>query len=251
MKSKLLLGVVSVSILALSGCASSPGSKSSASSKESKALTPQDIAARYKKTIYGKDGVRKQSMTTMKGTFSLEQFGIEGPFVVYATAPDGYVTIVEAMGMQLNTGCSKGVCWTQQPGQGTTTLSGEVAALQLQQSDYNMWDHPDRYYTSMEIVVPPAGKDSPNNQIKGVKKSGDVDFYEFSKESGLLVSALLEGQTAQGHMQIGLQFKNYKDFGGTLVPTEVTQSTPQATIKLTFNEVSYAPITDDKFVKPN
>jgi hypothetical protein len=52
-------------------------------------------------------------------------------------------------------------------------------------------------------------------------------------------------------MQIGLQFKNYKDFGGTLVPTEVTQSTPQATIKLTFNEVSYAPITDDKFVKPN
>jgi hypothetical protein len=114
-----------------------------------------------------------------------------------------------------------------------------------------MWDHLDRYYTSVEIVVPPAGKESLDNQIKGVKKNGDVDLYEFSKESGLLVSSLLEGQTAQGHLQIGLHFKNYKDFQGTLVPTEVTQSTSQATIKLTFTEVSYAPIAADKFVKPN
>jgi len=252
MKSKLLLSVVSVSILVLSGCASTPDSKSSsAGGKDSKALTAKDVVARYKKTIYGKDGVRKQSATTMKGTLALEQFGLEGPFVIYATAPDSYVANFEVMGMTLSTGCHKGVCWTQQPGAGTTTLSGDLAALQLQQSDYHMWDHLDRYYTSMEVVAPPAGQESANHKIKAVKKNGDTDYYEFSKESGLLVGGVLEGQTAQGHMEIGMQFKNYKDFGGTLVPTELIQATPQATIKLTFTEVSYAPIAEEKLVKPN
>jgi hypothetical protein len=100
--------------------------------------------------------------------------------------------------------------------------------------------------------VPPAdGKESPNHKIKAVKKNGDTDYYEFSKESGLWVAAVLEGETAQGRMKIGIQFSNYKPFEGTLVPMELVQTTPQATIKLTFNEVSYAPVTEDKFVKPN
>jgi hypothetical protein len=255
MKSKLLLSVVSVSIVILGGCASTPSSKppsagSKDTAKDAKTLTANDIVARYKKTIYGKDGVRKHSSTTMKGTMSIEQFSIEGPFAIYATAPDSYVSNIEVMGMQLSTGCHKGVCWAQQPGAGTTTLSGDAAAIQLQQSDYSAWDHLDRYYTSMEIVAPTDGKEGPNYKIKAVKKNGDTDFYDFSKESSLLVGAVIEGETAQGHMQIPIQFKNYKDFEGTLTPTELIQSTPQATIKLTVTEVSYAPIADDKFVKP-
>ncbi|HYM33856.1 MAG TPA: hypothetical protein VET48_00600, partial [Steroidobacteraceae bacterium] len=73
----------------------------------------------------------------------------------------------------------------------------------------------------------------------------------FSKESGLLDAAVIEGDTGQGRMQISIVFRNYKDFEGVLIPTELVQSTPQATIKLTFKEVSFAPLTDDKFTKPN
>jgi hypothetical protein len=114
-----------------------------------------------------------------------------------------------------------------------------------------MWDHLDRYYASMEMATSPDSAPSPNYKLKAVKKNGDTDYYEFSKESGFLVAGVLEGQTAQGHMQIVMQFKNYKAFEGTMIPTELIQVTPQATVKLTFTEVSYAPITDDKFVKPN
>jgi hypothetical protein len=258
MKSKLLLCVVSISIITLGGCAGTPASKSpstntsaSTNTKDTKALSAKDIIARYEKAIYGKEGVAKHSSMTVKGTLSIEQFAVEGPFVRYARAPDSNVSNIEVMGMSLSNGCHKGVCWGQQPGAGTTILSGDAAAMQLQQADYNQWEHMDRYYTSMEIVPPADGKESANYKIKAVKKNGDTDYYDFSKESGLLVAAVFEGETGQGRMKIAIQFKNYKDFDGFAIPTELTQSTPQATIKLTFTEVSFAPLTDDKFAKPN
>jgi hypothetical protein len=256
MNSKWLLCVVSVSIVVLGGCASTGSSKSSStkvddSAKVAKALTAQDIVARYRKAIYGGDGTRKQLSMTMKGSLAIEQFGLEGPFVSYSMAPDSNVSNIEVMGMKLSNGCHKGVCWAQQPGAGTTILSGDAAALQLQQADYNQWEHVDRYYMSMEIVQPADGKESPNYKIKAVKKSGDTDYYDFSKDSGLLVAAVIEGETGQGRMQIAMQFKNYKNIDGLMIPMELTQSTPQATIKLTFNEVSFAPLTDDKFARPN
>jgi hypothetical protein len=109
----------------------------------------------------------------------------------------------------------------------------------------------DRYYTTMEIVEPTDGKESPNYKIKAVKKSGDTDYYEFSKASGLLVAGTIEGDTPQGHMTIAMQFKGYKDFDGMLMPTELTQSMAQGTIKLNFTDVSFAPVPEANFAKPN
>lgn len=253
MKSKVLAGVVSISILIVGGCASTPAGKPApdkAKTASAKVLSANDVITRYRKSIYGGDGTRKHQSTTMKGTVAIEQFNIEGPFVTYSMAPDSNVANIELMGMKVSSGCHKGVCWAQAPGAGTATLSGDAAALQMQQADYNQWEHLSRYYTSLEIVPPAEGQESPNYKIKGVKKNGDTDYYEFSKESGLLVAATIEGETAQGHMQIGMEFKNYKSFEGTMVPTELIQSTPQATLKLTFNEVSFVPLTEDKFAKP-
>lgn len=242
MKFKLMLSGAMVAVMALTGCATERGAK---------ALTAKSIVDRYAAAIYGKDGLKKHPSMTMKGTLSIEQFGLEGPFVRYAKAPDSNVSIIELMGMTLSNGCHKGVCWAQAPGAGTMTLTGDAAAFQLQQSDYAMWQHLDRYYTSMEIVQPADGQESPNHKIKAVKANGDTDYYDFSKDSGLLVAAVIEGETIQGKMKIGMQFGNYKDFDGMLIPTELVQETQEATLKLTFNEVTFEPLTEDKFAKPN
>jgi hypothetical protein len=249
-----VFGVVSIAAFAFGGCASTPQGKSASSpvinSKVAKAVTAQDIIDRYKMAVYGKDGAMKHPSRTMKGTMAVEQFNVEGPFVSYSRAPDSNVANIEIMGMKVGTGCHKGVCWAQQPGGGTTTLSGDAAALQLQQSDFNQWDHIDRYYSSLEIVPPADGKESANYKIKATKKSGDPDYYDFSKDTGLLMEAVIQGETAQGRMKVGIQYRNYKDFEGMKIPTEMIQSTPQATIKLNINEVSFAPLTDEKFAKP-
>jgi hypothetical protein len=252
MKLKSLLSVVSVSIVVLAGCAGTPVAKSpSANANVSANLTAKDIVARYAKAVYGKDGMAKHSSMTIKGSLSIEQYGLEGPFVRYAMAPDSNVSTIQMMGMSLSNGCHKGVCWAQQPGAGTTVLSGDAAAMQLQQSDYSQWEHLDRYYASMEIVPPVDGQNSFSYKIKALKKNGDTDYYEFSKENGLLVAAVIEGETGQGHMTIQMQFNHYKDFDGRMIPTELIQSMPQATMKLTMNEVSYAPLAEDTFAKPN
>ena len=257
MKSNLLLSVASIAIVSLAGCANTGGSKPSGAKENTKvasasaAPTAKDVIARYRKAIYGGDGTRKHSSMTMQGTVAIEQYGLEGPLVTYSMAPDSNVSVIEILGQKLSNGCNKGVCWAQQPGGVTTTLTGDAAALQLQQADYHQWEHLERYYTSMEIVPPTDGKESPNYKIKAVRKNGDTDYYHFSKETGLMVAAVIEGDTGQGRMQISMQFGNYKDFDGTKIPTELVQSVPQATLKLTFKEVSFAPITDDKFAKPN
>jgi hypothetical protein len=254
MQLKLILSGALVSVLVLGGCATTDSSKtpdSKTSTKGAKALTAKHVIARYAAASYGKDGLKKHPSMTMKGTLSIEQFSLDGPFVRYAMAPDSNVSTFEVMGMSLSNGCHKGVCWAQQPGAGTMTLTGDVAALQLQQSDYAQWEHMDRYYASMEIVDPTDTKESLNYRIKAVKKNGDTDYYDFAKDSGLLIAAVIEGETTQGRMKIAMQFKNYKNFDGMLMPMELTQATPQATIKLTFNEVSFAPLTEEKFAKPN
>jgi hypothetical protein len=241
MKSKILLGALSVSMVLLAGCAGMQAPKP---------LTAQDIVARYAKALYGSSGAPKHSSMTMKGTLSIEQFGLEGPVVRYATAPDSAVTTMELMGASISNGCHKGACWAQVPGAGTMELTGAAAAMQLQQADYTVWQHLDRYYATIEIVPPAAGTESTIHKIKAAKANGDTDIYEFSKETGLLRAAVIEGETPQGRMTIGVQFANYKDFDGMLVPVELTQSTPQATLKLAFSDVSFAPIAEDKFAKP-
>jgi hypothetical protein len=251
MKLKLTLTALAFAVVILGGCATTEGGKSGASAKSTKAVTVKDVVARYAQAIYGKDGLKKHPQITTKGSLSIEQFNLEGPFTRYTMAPDSTVSVAEIMGMSLNTGCHKGVCWSQQPGAGTSVLTGDAAALQLQQSDIAQWEHPERYYTSMEIVQPAPGQESPNTKIKAVKKNGDTDYYDFAKDSGLLVAAVIEGETAQGRLKIAMQFRNYKDFDGMMFPMELIQTVPQGTIKLTFTEVSFAPITEDKFAKPN
>jgi hypothetical protein len=250
MKFKVLMSVASLAMLALAGCASSPDSKSSstAPAKASKELTAQAIVARHRNATYGEAKTRKHSATTSKGILSIEQFGIDAPLVIYAAAPNSSSTRIEVMGMTLNNGCHKDVCWAQQPGAGTTVLSGAAAEFQAQQADYNQFDNWHRYYASLEIV---PNADSPNHKIKAVRKNGDTDLYEFSKETGLIVSAVLQAETPQGKTEVGMQFKNYKNFDGEMIATEINQVTPQATIKIVLNEVSFAPIAEDMFAKPN
>jgi hypothetical protein len=245
MKFKLMLSGVLVSITVLTGCAST---ERGAAGGEP---TAKSIIARYAAAIYGKNGLQKHPSMTMKGTMSIEQFGVEGPIVRYAKAPDSNVTVVEFMDMSLSSGCHKGVCWTQQPGAGTITLTDDAAALQLQQSDYAQWQHIDRYYSTLELVQPAEGADNTVHKIKAVKANGDTDYYEFSKESGLLTAAVIEGETAQGRMTIELQFGDYRDFDGLLIPMEIVQSVSQMTLKLVFNEVSFATPSEDKFAKPD
>jgi predicted small secreted protein len=242
MKIKLMLSGLLVSVTVLTGCATTDGAGGQPTAKS--------VIARYAAAIYGKNGLQRHPSMTMKGTMSIEQFGVEGPIVRYAKAPDSNVTVVEFMDMSLSTGCHKGVCWTQQPGAGTMTLTGDAAAMQLQQADYAQWQHIDRYYTTLEIVPSTDGGDGSIHKIKAVKKNGDTDYYGFSKASGLLTAAVIEGETAQGRMTIGLQFGNYKDFDGLLLPMEIIQSVAQMTLQLTFNEVSFTPLSEDKFAKP-
>lgn len=250
MKFKVMMGVTALAMLALAGCASSPESTSSPapSAKTSKELTAKDIVARHRNAVYGEAKTRKHSSTTSKGILSIEQFGIDAPVTIYAAAPNSSSTTLEVMGMTLNNGCHKGVCWAQQPGAGTTVLSGDTAEFQAQQADYNQFDNWGRYYPSLEILV---GADGPNHKIKATRKNGDADIYEFSKETGLIVSAVMQAATPQGKMEVSMQFKNYKIFDGEMIATEIDQITPQATIKIVLKEVSFAPIPEEKFAKPN
>jgi hypothetical protein len=252
MKTTLLLSVIAVSAIALGGCAGTPSESApaAATTQSAQPSAVKDIIARYAKLTYGKDGPNKHPTMVMKGTIAIEQFGIEGPFSRYAMAPDSNVTNLELMGMSLSTGCHKGTCWGQQPGGSTDTLEGDAAAMQLQQADYAQWQHLERYYTSLEIVPSSPGKESSHHKIKAVKKNGDTDYYEFSKQSGLLETAVIEGETAQGRMTIDIQFANYKEFNGMMVPMQLIQTVPQATMKLTIAEVTFPPLTDANFARP-
>ena len=106
MNRRLLSSVVSTIVLvAMAGCAGMGDKKSTdtpAADQAPKVATAKSVVDRYMSLNYGKDGVRNDPSTTMKGPLSIEQFNIEGPFTIHSRAPDSNASNIELMGATLS-----------------------------------------------------------------------------------------------------------------------------------------------------
>jgi len=232
-----LLGVTTIA--ALAGCAGTGD----------KPLTADGLFEKHMQASYGSKGVGAYPSVTQHGTLFIDDFGIEAPIVTKIMAPSNFVFETEVMGMAMSQGCNETTCWSQQPGQGTADLEGEMKEGFRMQSDPQAFLHMDQYYDSLE-VVPSDDPEAKDYTVKAVNSFGREHFYYFSKETGLLSGMTITTDSPMGVMTQETVMKDYKDFGGVMYPAAMEQSTPMAHIRITTDSVTYEPLSKSDFVRP-
>lgn len=216
----------------------------------SKELTAQSLFDNFVEKAYGADGMAKPASFVMKGKIVIEAFSVEAPLVVKQMAPGFMRTTAEMMGMTIDTGCNEATCWDQPPGQSPYAVTGSHLAFMRGNADFTRWENVSKNYQSLEIVPAAEGSASDEYEVRAVRKDGKEELFYFSKQTGLLVGASIMAETAQGPMNIVMDFNNYRDFDGNLVATEVIQETPMAVVKLEVESMSYEPLSAEDFTAP-
>jgi len=236
MKKFLLFVCFTLATMLLNGCVSGP-------------MTAQDLFDRHISESYGPNGLTTHSSVTLKGQLVIAAFGITAPVTLRQMAPDSTSMVTQVMGTKLSNGCKAGDCWAQQPGQGVETLDGERLKMQLQQADYYQLTHMADFYQSLEIVAAVDGAESANHHVLATRENGSEDSYFFSKESGFLVSTVLNTITPQGTVAITTNSSNFQDYDGIKLAAEIEQVTPQVTVKIVIEDVSFAELSAADFVQ--
>jgi len=228
-----------IGIIVLSGCASSGSNK---------ALSASDLFDRHIENSFGVDGLKNHSSITSTGRIIVEDFGIDSPLTMYQMSPNNMLMKTELMGSAVRSGCNSEMCWNQQPGQEVRVLEGSEKLRFMQQADFHIYENIGKYYETLLIEAPAEGSTTKNHKVVATATDGEVDSYYFSKESGLLIGAILKINAGQGLESVRISYNKYKDFGGMKIASEVIQTMSIATMKMVIEDVSYEPLSQDIFV---
>ncbi len=228
-------------IVLLNGCASSGSSKT---------LSAKSLFDRHIENTFGKDGLQNHTSITSTGRIIIEDFGIEAPMVMRQMSPNNLEFNTEFMGSKITSGCNSENCWSQQPGQSVQLLDGVQKTRTMQQADFHLYENIDKYYDTLVIEPPAEGSESSNHKVVATTASGTEDLYYFSKESGLLIGAVLNLDTGTGIESVRMAYNNYRDFGGMVLASEIMQTMSVATIKMVIDDVSYDALSAEDF-SPN
>lgn len=232
---KIIFSLLIVSILA------------SCASNTSKSITAESLFARHVDVAYGGKGMGVYDSITQTGTLFIDDFGVEAPLTIKVKAPGYMLFETDIMGMSMTQGCNTNGCWSQQPGQGTETLTGEMLHNIQLQADTRAWENMSAYYESMEIVPAENEAEASTYTVKAINKFNREHLYYFNKESGLLVGTDITTDSPMGVMTQQTTIKDYKDFGGVLWGATMEQSTSMATIRIVVDDVSYDELSEDIF----
>lgn len=229
---------VLVSIFILSGCASTGSNQE---------LSVRGLFDRHIENSFGKDGLKNHTSITQKGKVIVEDFGIESPFLMQQMAPQNILMKTEMMGSAVSSGCNPELCWNQQPGQGVRILDGTQKSQIMRQADFHFFENVEKHYVALVIEAPAEGSTSKNHKVVATTKEGSADQYYFSKESGLLIGAILQMNAGQGMESVRISYNKYKAFGDMKMPSEIIQAMSVATMKMIIDDVNYEPLTQETF----
>ena len=233
------LSVTAAVIAGLAACAGT----------SNKPLTAEGLFARHVEVAYGGKGMGVHPSAISTGTLFIESFGIEAPITTKTLEPGNFVFETNVMGMAMSQGCNASGCWSQQPGAGITPLSGEQLDFFRQQADGRQFEHIGDYYDTLELVAS-DNPDAKDYKVRAVNKYGRENFYYFAKDTGLLSGTDITMDSEMGVMTQHTTLTNYQNFDGVLMAKETLQSSSMADVKVVLDNVSFVPLTEKDFMRP-
>jgi hypothetical protein len=191
---------------------------------EAELPSAESILDRYIEVTGGKAAYQARKTEIATGRLEFAAAGIKGAIVQYSAEPEKYYSTLDIDGIgQVEMGVIEGVAWEKSALLGARIKQGEERAQALREARMNAPYHWRDLYTRAETV----GIDDVNGQecykLVLTPREGKPETMYFEKKSGLMRKTTLVASSPMGDINADIIAAEYKDFGGLMVASKITQ----------------------------
>jgi len=184
----------------------------------------KDLYARYVDALGGPDAILQHKSAHMTGTFSAPAQGIDGTIEIFSAAPMMMRVNLEIPGIgAVRSGSDGTTFWTINPAVGPMIMEGTMLDQARQQADFYAQLHPEQYVDSSTTVERTDFEGRPCYKVRVVTKWDEEYFELYDAETGLQAGSIRTQETPMGGIEATTVYGDYRQFGGVMLPTTVTQ----------------------------
>jgi hypothetical protein len=213
----------------------------------------ETILDHYVEVTGGKAAYQKRTTEIQTGTFEIPAQGLKGAVTIYSAPPDKSFTSIDLGGMgTIESGTVDGVAWQNSAMTGAQVKSGEEKAQSLREATFNGTVNWRDMYPSVETKGVETVDGEECYKLVLTPKEGKPVTEYFQKKSGLAVKRETIAVSQQvGEVPVEVALSDYKDFGGVLTPTKITQKAMGLEFTITVSSIKVnEAIPADKFDPP-
>jgi hypothetical protein len=187
------------------------------------ALPPaKDLIDRYARAVGG-DKWKDHKSARMKATMEVPSAGLSANIEASTIFPSAFLMKMEIGGMgSIVTGFDGTTAWSKDPMMGPRILEGAEADQVAEEADPAAALRQTTKIASSETVEKTTINDTECYKVKHTWKSGRVTHDCFSTFDGLLVATIAKQASAMGEAEVTTIHSAYKDFGGIMRASVLT-----------------------------
>jgi hypothetical protein len=212
----------------------------------------ETILDRYIEVTGGKGAYEKRKNEIETGTIELKAQGLKGSMTRYAAEPAEAYSIVEIEGVgKIEDGLDKGIAWDKNPMLGPQIKKGMEKAQYVREATFNSPIHWRELNSKVETVGTEIIDGELCYKVVLTPTEAPPETMFFQKKSGLAVKTAATVVSAMGEAPVEMLASDYKNLGGVLVPTKITQKLAGQEIVITIQDVkTNQPIPAGRFDPP-
>jgi hypothetical protein len=186
--------------------------------------TAETVLDRYIEVTGGKEAYQKRKTEFSTGTVEFRAQGIKGTLIRYAADPDLSYSAVEIEGVgKIESGTGDGLAWERSLIAGPRLLSGEEKGHALRENTFNAEFNWRKIYSKVETVGVETVDGQECYKLVLTPAEGKPETTYYQKSTGFAVKMNTVLVSSMGEIAVEGTMADYKEFGGILVPTKVTQ----------------------------
>ena len=212
----------------------------------------ESVLDRYVQVTGGKQAYEKRRTEIAHGTVEFSALGIKGSMTRYAAEPDKYYYTIDIEGLgKMETGVNGPIAWESTALLGPRVKTGVERAEAIREGNMNSTLNWRKLYPKVENqgIETIDGEECFRVVLTPAEGQPMIGYYQ--KKSGLQVKITTVASSQMGDVPVELIASDYKNFGGILEPTRVTQKAGPAEFTITLESVEVNPsIPPEKFALP-
>lgn len=200
----------------------------------------------------GRQALEKINSMVGKGTLAVPSQGITAPFEYYAQAPNKRLFIVRVEGWgELRRSCDGETAWEDHPSNGFRIAEGEEREDALRECVFNEELKWRELYPKREL----AGKEKIGGReaykVVMTPASGKPVTRYFDAETFLMAAQATKRATAQGVVDVRVEYSDYREVDGVKTPFTIKETTPGEEVVIHLTELrNNVAIDGALFAKP-
>lgn len=210
------------------------------------------VLDRYVEVTGGKAAYEKRRNMVETGTLEMKAQGLKGTITRYTADPAEEYSIIDIDGVgKIEEGLDNGIAWDRNPMLGPRIKSGAEKVQALRGGAFNEPIHWRDLYVKTETTGTETLDGELCYKVVLTPKEGNPETMYFQKKSGLAVKVLSVAASQMGDVPFEALSSDYKNFGGVLEPTMLTQKFGGQEITFTILDVKInQALAADRFNPP-